>query len=430
MALLIERQLPEEMLNHMVSFASQHTLSKLCLVSKQFNGLATTHLYSKIIIGHNSDIGMERSNISSLAHVLFTSPAHAALVTSVRVLQTWGRIDKECAKICEKHSWPGVGTPELKALAKSKLAKYTLRDEESNAVFEKISSGTDEGGVLAMVVLDLPNLRRLDMNFGLCDDHDAFVAMFELLADHKKIGNVLSWLRVDVIIKGEGDKYPNRTIHVAALLHMPNLRPFYGMKMGDQENDPDLVDGPFAKLKPRSCPVEHLELRTSKLHRGNLQLMMYATILGKLKTPVYGIGYVWAWCDVSHIDIMRSLQLHHGTLERLALSHEVHYPYQHENDDEPYPCDFRPFAALRYRRVASVYVWGHEGFNDPARLADLATKEMLWQILPVNLESSGFEDWSHKNIWMNMKTLHRALKHIVCSLLSISFSNTSSTSRS
>lgn len=141
------------------------------------------------------------------------------------------------------------------------------------------------------------------------------------------------------------------------------------------------------RLKPRSCPVECIKLRTSKLHSDNFRWMLNATIPGKLKTLNYEIGCTWAWYGISHPDIMASLREHHSTLENLALSHEPFYPHQFsDNGDKPYPCDFKPFTALERLQVAPVYVWGHEGFNDVARLAERGTKEMLWQSLPQNLE--------------------------------------------
>jgi hypothetical protein len=84
---------------------------------------------------------------------------------------------------------------------------------------------------------------------------------------------------------------------------------------------------------------------------------------------------------------MKSLEKHHKLLESLGLSHEELYPYQFGNDGEkPYPVSFGPFRALKRLKVAPVYVWGHEGFNDEENLKKPETKKMLYEALPSSLE--------------------------------------------
>jgi hypothetical protein len=380
MALSIERQLPEEILDHIVSLASRDALTKLCLTSRQLNRLATTHLYSNITLGsvgyyEDSYYEGKKTYINHLARLLFASPVHAALVTSVFVLPAWGPSPEDEQR--EEQHWTDAGSSELETLLRQQLARFALDDEQNKSVYEKIRTGTNEAenAIVALLLLSLPNLQRLDMNFGSCDDHSDFVTVFELLAAHSNLTDDQHSPRVDVLVKGEDDKYPHQSIHVAALMHMPKLRSLYGLKMGDHEGgaDPD-----FARLKPRSSPVEYIELRTSKLHKDNFRHLVNATIPGKLKTLNYEIGCTWAWCQ---------MQAHHQTLENLCLSHEDFYPHQFDNDDDkPYPCDFKPFTALKRLKVAPVYIWGHEGFTNQTSLTDRTRTEMLWKALPENLE--------------------------------------------
>jgi hypothetical protein len=115
--------------------------------------------------------------------------------------------------------------------------------------------------------------------------------------------------------------------------------------------------------------------------------MINAVIPRRLKTLNYEIGCIWAWCGSFHPDIMDSLRAHHETPDNLASSHEYFYPHEFGDiGDKPYPCDFKPFTALKRLRVAPVYVWGHDGFNNPASLAARTTNGVLWQALPPNLE--------------------------------------------
>lgn len=384
MSLSTERELPEELLDHIVALSTRDTLNNLCLVSKQLSRLATAHLYSDISFGAD-DFYRGPTYISHLAFLLFTSPAHARLVTSVFVKSAWGARPRYVKQdVVQEYPWPNIGTPKLETLLRGQLAKFSLDHADTESVYDKIRTGMNEDAIVALLLLSLSNLRRLDMNAGFSDDHADFVSVFELLANQVKSRDDHSTPLVDVMVKGDDDKYPNPPAHVAALMHMPNLRSIYGWKMGDHEGD---ADPDFARLKPRSSPVEYIELRTSKLHNDNFRHLMNATKPGSLKTLVYEIGCTWAWCQISHPDIMTSLRAHHQTLEALCLSHEEFYPHQFDNDDDkPYPCDFKPFTALRRLKVAPVYIWGHEGFTNQRNLADRATKEVLWKSLPANLQ--------------------------------------------
>ncbi|OAL07664.1 hypothetical protein IQ06DRAFT_13726 [Phaeosphaeriaceae sp. SRC1lsM3a] len=380
MALSIERQLPEELLDRVVSMCSGDTLTKLCLTSKQLNRIATPHLYSHINLGATEwDEG--QTHISQLSHLLLTSKKHAALVTSVFVASSWGGEGELDEK--EKEVWP-LRMQELEACLNSHLSKFVLSDKDKIEVLDKVKTGLNEDAMLALLLLCLPSLRRVDINFGCCDKHEDFVSVFELLADNVQGQAVESRPRIDVMVKGEDDKYPNLPVHLAALLHMPYLRSIYGWKMGNHERDPD---PDFGRLKPRSSHVEDIELRMSKIQKDNLSHLLAATIPGKLKTFNYEVGCTWAWCSISHPGIMTSLQDHRETLESLGLSHEDIYPHQAVNDDEElYPCDFRPFTALRRLKIAPCYIWGHSGVTEETELSKPTTKEMLWKTLPPNLE--------------------------------------------
>jgi hypothetical protein len=387
MNLSLDRQLPEEILDHITSFIPRHILPKLCLASKTFNRLATAHLYSTITLGHKAERDNRRvTYISSLAYLLFSSPAHAALVTSVVVSSEWGR-DEDNAHLVDKYPWPGLGTTKLQRILRDQCEKFAENDNEADEIYAMIQSGTNEDAILALLLFSLPNMRRLDINFGLFDDHTDFHTLIPLLANRvRSLDNERS-VPLDVIVKGEDDKYPNKPNQFTTVFHMPRIRSICGWKMGDDEGDPDLVDGPFARFKPRSHHVKSIELRESKLNKDHLRLLMEATIPGELTTFNYEIGCTWAWCVVEHPAIMESLSAHHSTLENLALSHEDFYPYQFDNDSEkPWPCSFVPFKALKRLKVAPVYIWGHEGFNHQTELKKSATKEMLWRALPENLE--------------------------------------------
>lgn len=396
MAFSIERQLPEELLDRVVSICSDESLSELCLTSKRLNRITTPHLYSKITLGTKAWEG-GRNHFRELSHLLLTSENHATLITSIMVEAAWGfqsegdeeededEMEDEHDDVgTKKKTASSLQTHDFEACLKDHISLFDLSEKDKSEVWSKVQTGLNVEAMLALLLFCLPNLQRVDINFGFCEGHEDFVSVFEQLADSASAGHGDSSRRMDVMVKGDDDKYPNKPVHLAALLHLPYLRSIYGWKMGDHEGDPD---PDFARLKPRSSHVEYIELRTSKLQKDNLRHLMAATIPGTLKTFNYEIGCTWAWCDITHPGIMTSLQAHHKTLESLGLSHEDFYPHQFDNDEEePYSCDFTPFIALKRLKVAPCYIWGHEGFTDDTELSLPETKEMLWKTLPPNLE--------------------------------------------
>lgn len=89
-----------------------------------------------------------------------------------------------------------------------------------------------------------------------------------------------------------------------------------------EDEDPENL---FFKLRPRSCAVESIELRSSKLLQKHFDRLMRAAIPGKLETLIYEIGCDKALVSVDHGRIMRSLSPYHDTLECLELSHGLHH---------------------------------------------------------------------------------------------------------
>jgi hypothetical protein len=387
MDLSLERQLPEELLDRIVSLVPRFDLRNVCLTSKTFNRLATPHLYSSIIVGNGDRLyGKYLTWITSFAYLFFKTPSFAALVENVVVRSKWGR-DEENAHLVDKYPWPNLGTPELESMLKRQCAKFSENKKEADEMYALIQTGTNEDAILALLLFSLPNMRRLDMNFGCFEDHTDFHKLIPLLSKRFELLDDQPCVPLDVLVKGEDDKYPNHPDSLTTMLHMPRLHAIYGWKMGDHDGEPDPVHGEFARLRPRGHRVEAIELRCSKLHKDNFQFLMDATIPGNLKTFNYEVGCSWAWVNVEHPAIMKALAPHHKTLENLGLSHEDFYPYQFDNDmEKPYPCSFVRFKALKRLKVAPVYIWGHEGFNKQHELAKPGTKEMLWRALPENLE--------------------------------------------
>ncbi|KAG9193899.1 hypothetical protein G6011_03934 [Alternaria panax] len=348
-------------------------------------------------------------NLPALAYLISTSPAHAALVRSLIVPATWEKAED---KICN-WSWSRSEDSEARSVLRAKCAECTSSEEETNELYGDIQSSENKDAIMAILLTSLRKLRQLNIRFSTADDHDDFRLLWpEIMngirsrrystaesttiveTNSSQVAQLLAVPDlVDVMVRftGQVRRYLNYSLHLASFFHLPNLRSIYGWKLGDMGDPPDWEDpkNPFAKLRPRSCPVEFIELRCSQLHKDHFQLMLDATIPGKLKTFSYEVGSRWSWCGTEHSAIMKSLQPHDETLEGLGLSHEDAYPYQSiKIRDKPYPCSFTSLVALKRLKIAPVYIWGHPKLiaHAMSQTPGRGSQDMLWSALPTSLE--------------------------------------------
>ena len=389
----IDRKLPEEILDHVVSLCDRNALPKLCLTSKTFHRLAFPRLYSTIHV-RNTAI------LRALALLVFRSPEHAALVKHLVVPDISHDRDEREADESHECLWPD--NPGLKLTLQTRCLEVTSSDDEADELYKKIEKGINQDAVLVLLLANLPALRKLDISFGCGERHKDFHTHWLAIINHLRLSSHASaatttkkprsmplLVPIDIMAKGEHEKYPNDPAHIVTFMHMPNLRSLYGWKFGNEdEDDPNPAKNPYERLKAHSCPVENIELRESKLHKHNYKLLLAATVPGNLKTFIYEIGCTWAWVTIDHPAIMQGLLPHRHTLESLCLSYENVYPFQFGSDDteKPYPCSFTPFTGLKRLKVTPCHIWGHDGLTDSAELNRPEMKQMLWQALPENLE--------------------------------------------
>jgi hypothetical protein len=399
MAYSLERQLPEEILEYIISLVPKETLASLCLVSKTLHRLATPHLYSHIAF-------LEDVDRADLAYLLLTSPSHAYHVRSLAV--------------SEKLWTPGIATDDQQTwtdteekVLRQKCAEYAPCEPVAEEMHNRLKSHKDDQAILALLLASLPRLQKLDINLG------TFIfGAFKMNDDfHFLLGIILRQVSSKVNPQADliQDAYSTGSasyrstaftapIHIATkcsnmvtLLQMPNLHSFYGSRFWDDDEFVSNKRNPFRKLKPRSCPATYIELRTAKLHPANLHLLLEATIPGKLKTFNYEIGGL---CDIWYRVIMPCLAAHHNTLENLGLSHE--YDASHGNDDGdarlylPRPYSFTQFEALKRLKVAPVFVWDNEGLCNRAKYTEAATRIMLSKALPKGIEELWLTKANHK----------------------------------
>lgn len=405
MPLSPEHSLSEEVIDAITSLCTRHSLTKLCLTSKKLNRIANPYLYA--VVDFDSLAYMQ---VIPLMHLVLTSRAHASLIRSVSIDSAWpehGIASWRDEERSGERKWPS--DRELEDVLRNSCAVFAADEKDACDLYKNLETDATGEVMVVLFLTNLPKLSKLDLNFlsGIDAKYPFFIAALERLGDRGKpfdripaaLNDVLSQttfelqsqvgfsVPIDVMVKGDDDKYPNNPDNLAVLFHLPYLRSFYGWMMGD-EDDQELAMGPFANLKPRTCPVAYVELRCSKLHKKKLQLLLNSTIPGKLKTFVYEIGCVWAWCSIEHPAIMRDLEVHQSTLKVLTLSHEWMYPYQSDDgaDDGAGPVSFTSFTAMTQLKVAPVWIWGDKRLRFSRDFRCPETVDMLWQALPESLQ--------------------------------------------
>jgi hypothetical protein len=404
----IERKLPEELLANVISLTAKEFMPNLCLASKTLNRLTTPQLYSNITLGDEDNDG-ETIAVARFAYTIFSSPDYAPLVNSIIINEWYESQETEGEDVTFNESeWPTSAKQETEMVLRRKCEECVVGKEEAEKLYQKIKSGRNEDAILALLLASLTNIRKLDFSFGEGDEHPEFVAMLEMLTSQRKsagdprlpainghetkkassIPLTAFSTPVDIMVKGTSDKYPSHTDVLAVFFNLPNLRAIYAWRFGDSELNTHEEGNASSRLKPRSCPVEYIELRFSKLHTDDLRSLMSATIPGKLKTFNYETGGAWIWVALQHPEIMKTLEPHHDTLESLGLSHESDfYPYEMEDpDDKPYPVSFTSFKALKHLKVAPVFIWGHDFLQNIWKMMSPEKTEMLWKALPEAIE--------------------------------------------
>jgi hypothetical protein len=404
----IERMLPEELLANIISSASPNTLPDLARTSKTLNRITTPYLYSNITLG-GGDGDQDTFALVPFAYTIFTAPKVPFLVNSIVVNEWYASQEEECEDATsDKTEWPVPEDQEVEKVLRKVCARYTCSDTETDELYKKVKSGRNEDAILVLLLASLPKVKRLDFSFAEADKYPVFVSVLELVTarfkseDNLQLNStediasskprsdpaIMFAAPVDIMIKGTSDKYPSNPDVLAAFFNLPNLHAIYAWRIGDSEMAEHEEENACSRLKPRSCPVEYIEVRFSKLHKDDLKFLMNATIPGKLKVFNYEIGGVWTWVTLKIPAIMESLEPHHDTLEYLGLSHESDfYPFDLDDpDDESHPVCFTPFKALKYLKVAPVFIWGDEGLEDITKTRRPENLEIFWKALPASLE--------------------------------------------
>ncbi|KAI4927277.1 hypothetical protein J4E86_011785 [Alternaria arbusti] len=398
----------EELVDTIVSLCCcRRTLANLCRVSKQLNRIATPHLYANITL--YSDIGGEGAlrHLRPLAHRFFADPTFAALVKSIALPDGWGgcesapRLDNLKVK-----PWPRIETPETEQLLERICREYYDDETKALRMYIKLYAA-DADEIITLLVANLPNLERLDLEFGEFRDHKLFCEMIKGSAGRLEAKKAVSLNSmessssptaplqkpVDVFIR---DSDAGDVEYLASFFHLPNLRSMYAFKFGDDNQNTNMMErNPFAVLGLRSCGVQYIELRASSLATHTLRDLIEATIPGKLKAFLYERVGPFTSRSAELPFLMRCLQDHQDHLKTLALSYEetegstvFEEPWWEFLDRRTPAMSFTSFKSLRRLRVAPEMIWGYTHDECTVQFEDeiMLTIDMFWKALPASLE--------------------------------------------
>ena len=281
----VEQKLPTELLEQVLSFAPRDSLPSLCLTSRDFNRIATPFLYSGIDL-------KETHHLPALAYLMFTSPAHAALVESFIVPDSWARTEGKS----RDWSWPGLKDTEVQSVLKAKSAAFTSSEEEANELYGEISSGENEDAIMAVLLACLPKLRRLDFRVSTGkapadsktvspvsrNDHVDFRLLWPKIMNklRSRCGSIKETItsvtsnpsqvvqlpavsdHIDIMVRFTGPvrRYSNYTLHLANFFHLPNVRSIYGWRLGIWVI---LRIWKMRRIRSQRCHFDHARWNTS-----------------------------------------------------------------------------------------------------------------------------------------------------------------------
>jgi hypothetical protein len=203
---------------------------------------------------------------------------------------------------------------------------------------------------------------------------------------------------VDVFVKGL-DATPFRLLW--SFFHLPRLRSIYAFELGEEV----WIKNPFDSLRPRTCSVQHIELRNCCLRKEAIQCLMSAIIPGKLKTFLYDMNYLTPPPEINLAATLRSLEFHQSHLETLALdflqadpSHEILTTAVSIPENLAAASFASSYKSLRRLRVHSVFIWGVASFYRQGETERSRSRDMLWRALPETLEELRLTSAHHQSM--------------------------------
>ncbi|KAK3060590.1 hypothetical protein LTS18_008206 [Coniosporium uncinatum] len=286
--------LPEELVDRIVSYLPQSSQCILSRVSKHFNRIATPRLYFSIYF-RNATMDKGTPWLLHLTYLLLKKPSLAIFVHSVTLRDVLcdGQVplpadfkdnDNGTRKALR---WPQE--PDLDDVLNAGLKRYSAsktrsKNKRLEEQLSKLKSGC-EGGILALLLLHLPKLRKLDFSFFSAP---LLLETFQQVANkNAPVDSVLVFQELtDVMFNGCDEKEPNPPDLFFACFGLPVVNRIHANRLGNNmQDEPTAV---IAEMEPRSSSVEFVEMRCSKLWQNDLVNVLRAC--KKLKTLIHEVG--------------------------------------------------------------------------------------------------------------------------------------------
>jgi hypothetical protein len=267
----------------------------------------------------------------------------------------------------------------------------------------------NESLILSVLLLSLPNLQRFQRVLGpkrhYFDGDDLLDLLRGLvLRSHPFSKNVLPFQNLtDVVIdrieEAERLKYVHPCI-LALLSGFPNLRNIYANKIGCDQHvtmSDDAASYNIPYVQPASSPLEHLELRNSRLENGFLSLILRGP--KKLRTFIYELrnGTNSDGTELMQ-DIFTALKPQQHNIEELSLIVSTTGPWRlssqlHRLRDWEMSwkiLSLGGFSRLRRLRICLLYLLGeyliHRPTSEFMKVKEPWRPAMLCASLPRSLE--------------------------------------------
>jgi hypothetical protein len=311
-------------------------------------------------------------------------------------------------KTCSSRSWPK--NPDVADLCRSALKRAGYHCGLDIDSYVTCMEEGNESMILSALLPSLPNLRRLQRVFGSkrdCFEGDDWLDLMHdlVLRQHPFNKNILPFQNLtDLVIDRIEEERP-KYVHprmLALLSGFPNLRNIYANKIGWGKQTytmNDLNDHNIPYVQPVSSPLDHVELRNSRLENEFLALFLCGP--KKLRTFIYELR------DGTNFDgaglmqgIFTALEPQQHNIEELSLIVTTTYPWRFSSQLHRLSLDLGPitwktlslsgFSRLRRLRICPLYLLGdhliHSSESEFMMAQELWRPAMLCASLPRSLE--------------------------------------------
>ena len=349
-------EIPIEALSRIFSFVeNKKTLRNLMLSSKNFQKIATPHLYSHLeFLDSDFDHGFDA--FRPLTCLFLRKPE---LARNVRHLALRGSFDDGAGGY-------GKGQKiELDPEIRSAIVASSQSKEEEAQWLEDASDQSNEDSILSLLLPTLTNLRSFDVEMPLSPRY--VPRQLERIGrrQHPFDKNPSLTMLTDIMIAHRDNKYGLYTDSIGCAFYLPAIKNLYLHRIGSADgSDPaEETADPLKNIEDGSSSVTSIDMHDCKLSPGDFASFMRAP--KALTSFCYELG----WGHLSYTSykfpqMREELERHKSTLRDLWIDYVVDgIEWLSDSSDMDVTTPMRSFAdftALKRVTFAMVFLFGEE----------------------------------------------------------------------